>query len=77
MRVCILGHVQRGGGPTARDRVLASRLGSAAVKAIKDGHSKVMVGIVNNLIKVTPLKMTFGKRKDINFELLELSKTLR
>src|SRR6056297_3456316 len=77
MRVCILGHVQRGGGPTARDRVLASRLGAAAVKAIKDGHSKVMVGIVNNSIKLTPLKMTFGKRKDINFELLELSKTLR
>lgn len=77
MRVCILGHIQRGGAPTARDRVLASRLGSAAVKAIKDGHTKVMVGIVNNTIKVTPLKMTFGKRKEINFELLELSKTLR
>src|SRR6056297_3642603 len=77
MRVCILGHVQRGGGPTARDRVLASRLGAAAVKAIKDGHSKVMVGIVNNSIKLTPLKMTFGKKKDINFELVELSKILR
>ena len=77
MRVCILGHVQRGGGPTARDRVLASRLGSAAVKAIKDGHTKVMVGIVNNSIKLTPLKMTYGKKKDINFELLELSKILR
>lgn len=77
MRVCILGHVQRGGAPTARDRVLASRLGSAAVKAISDGHTRVMVGIVNNSIKLTPLKMTFGKRKDINFELLELAKILR
>src|SRR6056297_2577066 len=77
MRVCILGHVQRGGGPTARDRVLASRLGFAAVNAIKDGHTKVMVGIVNNSIKLTPLKMTFGKKKDINFELVELSKILR
>ncbi len=77
MRVCILGHVQRGGGPTARDRVLASRLGFAAVKAIKDGHNQVMVGIVNNSIKLTPLKMTFGKKKEINFELIELAKTLR
>lgn len=77
MRVCILGHVQRGGSPTARDRVLASRLGAAAVRAIKDGHSQVMVGIVNGAIKVTPLKMTFGKRKEINYELLELAKTLR
>lgn len=77
MRVCILGHIQRGGSPTARDRVLASRLGAAAIRAIKEGHSEVMVGIVNNTIKITPLKMTFGKRKEINFELLELAKTLR
>lgn len=77
MRVCILGHVQRGGNPTARDRVLASRLGSAAVNVLKEGHSQVMVGVVNNKIKLTPLKMTFGKKKDINFDLLELSKTLR
>lgn len=77
MRVCILGHVQRGGRPSARDRVLASRLGEAAIRALKDGHSQVMVGIVNNSMKITPLKMTFGKKKDINFELVELAKTLR
>lgn len=77
MRVCILGHVQRGGSPTARDRVLASRLGHAAVKVLKEGHSHVMVGIVNNDIKITPLKMTFGKKKDINFGLVDLAKTLR
>ena len=77
MRVCILGHVQRGGNPTARDRVLASRLGSAAVSVIKEGHSQVMVGVVNNKIKLTPLKMTFGKKKDINFDLVELAKMLR
>lgn len=77
MRVCILGHIQRGGAPTARDRVLASRLGFAAIKAIKDGHSQVMVGIVSNNIKITPLKMTFGKKKDINFELLDLAVKLR
>lgn len=77
MRVCILGHIQRGGNPTARDRVLASRLGYQAVKTAIEGHSKVMVGIMNNSIKLTPLKMTWSKKKDINYEVLELSKKLR
>lgn len=77
MRVCILGHTQRGGNPTARDRVLASRLGSAAVKTALEGHTKVMVGIVNNAIKLTPLKMAWTKKKDINLDMLELSKLLR
>ena len=77
MRVCILGHVQRGGNPTARDRVLASRLGSAAVTVLNEGHSQVMVGVVNNKVKLTPLKMTFGKKKDINYDLVELAKMLR
>ncbi|MEX0994129.1 MAG: 6-phosphofructokinase, partial [Balneolaceae bacterium] len=77
MRICILGHTQRGGNPTARDRVLASRLGSAAVKTAQEGHTKVMVGIVNNKIKLTPLKMAWTKKKDINLDILELSKMLR
>src|SRR6056297_38077 len=77
MRVCILGHIQRGGNPSAHDRVLASRLGFEAVKAMHEGHSQVMVGVVNNRVKLTPLKMTFGKKKDIDFDLLELSKILR
>lgn len=77
MRVCILGHTQRGGNPSARDRVLASRLGSAAVKTALEGHTKVMVGIVNNAIKLTPLKMAWTKKKDINLDILELSKLLR
>lgn len=77
MRVCILGHIQRGGSPTARDRVLASRLGHAAVKAAMDGHTKVMVGVVNSSIKLSPLKMASTKKKDIDYETLELSKILR
>lgn len=77
MRVCILGHTQRGGSPSARDRVLASRLGSAAVKSLMEGHSQVMVGVVNGKVKVTPLRMAFNKKKDINYELLELAQTLR
>ncbi|MEX0894426.1 MAG: 6-phosphofructokinase [Balneolaceae bacterium] len=77
IRVCILGHIQRGGNPSARDRVLASRLGSAAVRTALEGHNKVMVGIVNNAIKLTPLKMAWSKKKDINLDMLELSKLLR
>jgi 6-phosphofructokinase 1 len=76
MRVCILGHIQRGGSPTARDRVLASRLGYAAVNALVDGHSNAMVGIINNEVKITPIKNTWSKKKSINYELLELAKTL-
>lgn len=77
MRVSILGHIQRGGNPSAHDRVLASRLGFEAVQAIHDGHTQVMVGVVNHRAKITPLKMTFGRKKEINFDLVELSKVLR
>ncbi len=76
MRVCILGHIQRGGSPTARDRVLASRLGCAAVQTLLDGHSNAMVGVMNGEIKVTPMKNTWSKKKSINYELLELAKIL-
>lgn len=76
MRVCILGHIQRGGAPTARDRVLASRLGAASVQALLDGHSSVMVGIINNEIKITPMRNVWSKKKSINYELLELAKIL-
>jgi 6-phosphofructokinase 1 len=76
MRVCILGHIQRGGSPTARDRVLASRLGKAAVQALLDGHNNAMVGVINNEVKITPIKNTWSKKKSINYELLELAKIL-
>ena len=76
MRVGILGHIQRGGSPTARDRVLASRLGAAAVQALADGHNKVMVGIINNDIKISPIRNAWSKKKSINYELLELAKIL-
>ena len=76
LRVCILGHTQRGGSPTARDRVLASRLGSAAVDALIEGHDTVMVGLVNNEIKLTPMRNVFGRKKNINYELLKLTQLL-
>lgn len=77
MRVCILGHVQRGGSPTAHDRVLASRLGYEAVKAIHEGKSEVMVGVINNKCLITPLQETFGKIKEVNLDLLTMAKVLR
>jgi len=76
LRVCILGHTQRGGAPTARDRVLASRLGVAAVEALMQGHASVMVGVVNNEIKLTPARNVWSRKKTINYELLKLTQLL-
>lgn len=75
-RVSVLGHIQRGGSPTARDRVLASRLGSAAVEALLEGHTGVMVGVVNNDIKLTPIKNVWSRKKDIDYDLLQLTALL-
>ncbi|MEX0685589.1 MAG: 6-phosphofructokinase [Balneolales bacterium] len=76
MRVGILGHIQRGGNPTARDRILASRLGGAAIEALLDGHTNIMVGKVNGEIVHTPLEDTWNKKKGINNEIIELAKIL-
>lgn len=76
LRVCILGHTQRGGSPSARDRVLASRLGAAAVDALIEGHTNVMVGTVNNEIKLTPMRNVWSRKKTINYELLRLTQML-
>lgn len=76
LRVCVLGHVQRGGAPTARDRVLASRLGAAAVEALLEGHTCVMVGIVNGDVRLTPLRQVVDRRKQIDYDLVSLSAML-
>ncbi len=76
MRVSVLGHIQRGGSPTAHDRVLASQLGSAAVRALMDGQSSVMAGVVNHKTRLTPMNKTWSMKKSINQELLELVKVL-
>ncbi|MDD5398043.1 MAG: 6-phosphofructokinase [Dehalococcoidia bacterium] len=75
-RVCILGHVQRGGSPTAHDRVLASNLGSAAVSALLKGKSGYMVGQVKNEIVYTALAHTWGKKKALSTRLEELASLL-
>ncbi|HID07607.1 MAG TPA: ATP-dependent 6-phosphofructokinase, partial [Armatimonadetes bacterium] len=75
-RVTVLGHIQRGGKPTARDRVLASRLGGAAVDALIAGETDVMVGEVDNEIVLTPLKDSYSKRKPIDKQLYRLAQIL-
>ena len=76
LRVSILGHTQRGGAPSARDRVLASRLGCAAVDSLLEGHSNVMVGMINDEIKITPMRNVWSRKKNIDYELLRLSEVL-
>jgi 6-phosphofructokinase 1 len=75
-RICVLGHVQRGGSPTARDRVLASKLGAAAVDALARDMSGYMVGESNGQITLTPLRETWKKRKGLDSSLLRLVKVL-
>lgn len=75
-RVTVIGHLQRGGAPSGFDRLLASRLGNAAIESLIDGHKNVMVGIVNHQIKHTPLSIAIKNQKEINLELLRLAEML-
>ena len=75
-RVTILGHIQRGGSPTARDRMLASMLGYASIKALKEGQQGVMVGLINKQIAYTPFEEAIKNRKGIILDLLEMSRVL-
>lgn len=75
-RVSILGHIQRGGIPTFMDRILASRLGSAAVKLLLQGETDKMVGIISDQIEVTPLEYAVRKSKGAYNDLYELLKIL-
>jgi len=75
-KVCILGHVQRGGSPTALDRVLASRLGAYAVQALVQGHQNVMVGTFADQIIFKPLAEVAQNEKKSTKELLQLAQIL-
>jgi len=75
-RVTVLGHIQRGGAPSSYDRVLASTLGFAAVRGLVDGQRGVMAGIIDRKIVYTPFEKAIKHHKDINHELLELSRIL-
>ncbi len=71
-RVVILGHLQRGGSPTALDRVLASKLGYGAVDALLRGEKNKMVGLINNKISLTSYDDAITKKKDLNPDMLKL-----
>jgi len=72
-RVVILGHLQRGGTPTAYDRILATRYGKAAMDLINQQKYGLMVTLKGKEIKSTPLKTILGKRKTVDLELYELA----
>ena len=72
VRVSILGHLQRGGSPSARDRILASRTGVGAIEAIKQGQRNIMVGIRNNEIVYVPFSECIRTDKPINKRLFKV-----
>jgi len=73
IRVSVLGHMQRGGSPSCFDRVLASRLGVAAIEALLDKSTGVMIGITNNEISKVELEKAIKMNNDINEELLKVA----
>ncbi|SHL70215.1 6-phosphofructokinase [Chitinophaga jiangningensis] len=75
-RVTILGHIQRGGSPTCQDRILASRLGYAAVEALREGIHNVMIGVVNDKIQYTPLDKAVKAKQEIDPEWFKIVKIL-
>lgn len=75
-KVTIIGHLQRGGAPSALDRLIASRMGFAAVEAIISGATNVMVGIENNNTVLVPFEDAINKSKEINQDLLRLADIL-
>jgi 6-phosphofructokinase 1 len=76
VRVCILGHIQRGGSPTCMDRLIASRMGYHAVESLMEGRHNVFVGIVNNKMHYTPLDEAVKKKQRISEEWLKIVKIL-
>ncbi|MBU1707605.1 6-phosphofructokinase [bacterium] len=75
-RVTVLGHIQRGGSPSARDRVLASKLGAAAVLALRDGKSGLNAGEICGEVVFTPFNEVVSKHKPLNSFELELTDRL-
>lgn len=70
VRVTILGHIQRGGSPTAHDRIIASRMGAAAIDALLDEQRSIMIGIVNNEIVHVPFTKAIKDDKPVNEDLV-------
>ena len=76
VRVTILGHIQRGGSPSASDRILASRMGEASINALLEGQRNVMIGIQNDELVYIPFSKAIKNQKPINRDLLNTIKIL-
>jgi 6-phosphofructokinase 1 len=72
VRISILGHLQRGGHPTAHDRIIASRMGSAAIEALKKGLRNVMIGIDNDEIVYVPFSRAVKENRRIDHDLFDI-----
>lgn len=76
IRMCILGHIQRGGAPSAQDRMIATRMGYHAVDCLLNGTYNVMVGIINDQMVFTPLNQAVKAKQTISDEWLKIAETL-
>ena len=76
VRVTILGHIQRGGSPSAMDRITASRMGHAAIEALMEDQRNVMIGIDDEKMVYVPFSKAIKKNKHINEELMETLRVL-
>ena len=76
IRVTVLGHIQRGGSPSAFDRVIGSQLGVAAVEALLDDQKSIMVGLMNREVVHVPFNRTIKHHKDVNRRLVEIQDIL-
>jgi 6-phosphofructokinase 1 len=75
-RITVLGHIQRGGSPTAFDRVLASRLGAYAVEQLLAGEKGKMVGLMNNKPVATPISVALQQKHTVDLSIYQLAKEL-
>jgi 6-phosphofructokinase 1 len=75
-RVCVLGHIQRGGSPSCLDRLIASRMGFQAVESLLEGRHNVMIGVLNNKMHYTPLERAVKAKQKISDDWLRIVKIL-
>ncbi len=75
-RICVLGHIQRGGSPTCLDRLIASRMGYHAVESLLQGRYNVMVGILNNKVNYLPLNQAVKEKQTFSSDWMKIVKIL-
>ena len=75
-RMSVLGHIQRGGSPSCADRILASRLGYAAVEALRAGKTQVMAGVINNEVCFTPFEQAVKQHDAMSRDMLQMIRVL-